>query len=137
MRQLIEASSTLCASSQPCCQRQHQVVEHNGPDAGSGFVISNVLVLYATCGVDFISFKASDCVAGSDYLYIYNDMFHLYKTAQSESVHIYNVEYSPLSIPGLAGVNEVNEVKEEAGLEEVDDPVNNKVTTIGIGKFYQ
>ena len=38
----------------------------------------------------------------------------------------YNVEYSPLSNPGLAGVNEVNEVKEEAGLEEVVDPVNNK-----------
>ena len=52
-------------------------------------------------------------------------------------MYTHNTEYSPLSVPGLAGVNEVNEVKEEAGLEEVDDPVNNKVTTIGIGKFYQ
>ena len=51
-------------------------------------------------------------------------MFHLYKTAQTEVCTCTdNTEYSPLSIPGLAGVNEV---KEEAGLEEVDDPVNNK-----------
>ena len=51
-------------------------------------------------------------------------MFH--QTAPTESMHLYppyNVEYSPLSIPRLTGVNEV---KEEAGLEEVDDPVNNK-----------
>ena len=50
----------------------------------------------------------------------------LHQTAPTESMHLYppyNVEYSPLSIPRLTGVNEV---KEEAGLEEVDDPVNNK-----------
>ena len=67
MRRLIEAGSTLCASSQSSCQWQQQVVEHNGPDAGSVIVISNVLVLYATCGnysrADFISFRASDYVA--------------------------------------------------------------------------
>ena len=57
--------------------------------------------------------------------FIYNDMFHLYKTAQ-QKVCTYNVEYSPLSNPALAGVNEVNEVEYKAGLEEVDDPVNNK-----------
>ena len=41
-------------------------------------------------------------------------------------MYTHNIEYSPLSIPGLAGVNEVSEVEYKAGLEEVDDPVNNK-----------
>ena len=47
-------------------------------------------------------------------------------TFTKQKVCTYNVEYPPLSNPVLAGVNEVNEVKEEAGLEEVDDPVNKK-----------
>ena len=43
-----------------------------------------------------------------------DDMSHLYKTALT---YTHNVGYLPLSFPGLAGVGEV---KEEAGLEEVD-----------------
>ena len=50
-----------------------------------------------------------------------DDMSHLYKTALT---YTHNVGYLPLSFPGLAGVAEV---KEEAGLEEVDCRCNDAV----------